>query len=244
MKTLRLIALNFILVSSFSPFLALAQTGTTTPAQNNFCDQIAAGSITVSTLTSTDETTLKNALTKLQTIDEARTLFDNEWLVKAHTAQKAEATNFSKLLERVTSNDERAAVMAFQNTIQAAELARESAVGNAAQTFRTNLDASLKNSVSLIQQAFDAYKKSIQSAIDITESNCSKVPADVAQSGLSGSITAGKKTFRNAVKKIQSKQNLQALVDKRKAAINAANTTFTTTLGKALSDLKDLYPDI
>lgn len=147
---------------------------------------------------------------------------------------------YAKLMERAQTEEQKQAVIVFQQAVQAAVTARQAAIDAALNDWRRALDQAIKERQTAIEAALNDFRTASQTALEQAKADCAagKDPSEVRQN-FKAAMKAAHDKFkadRETVAKIPN--SLKTAADDRKAAVTKAIADFKTALQQALTDLK------
>jgi hypothetical protein len=151
---------------------------------------------------------------------------------------------FAKLEAKATTADQKAAVTAFEATVNQAVLTRRAAVDAADAAFHAAVDAATKTRRSQIDAAVSTYKSAIASAQSQAKISCAAGtdPATVRQT-FATAAAAARANLKTSVQNADKvKDQLTALNATRKTAVEAAQAAFKATVAQAAITLKAAFP--
>lgn len=152
--------------------------------------------------------------------------------------------HIAKLTEKATSDEQKTAITKFQSALETALFAKRAAVDSALDTFRDSVNKLVSDRQSSLDAAAATFKNSVASAFDSAESDCSSgKDAKTIRQNLHANLKAARQKFvndRQSVAKIGDQ--VQALNETKKQAIQKAVADFKTALQNAVSELKKSFP--
>jgi hypothetical protein len=146
----------------------------------------------------------------------------------------------TKLEERASTTEAKAAVETFMTTMDKAVATRRAAVDQAIKEFRAGVDAAIVARESAVAGHLSTLKQEIALAGEKAKSDCaSGVDPKTARTTYVAALKSAKDKFRAGVKSVEArKDTLVPLANQRKLAIDSAVKTFKETVTKATYDLK------
>jgi hypothetical protein len=152
--------------------------------------------------------------------------------------------HIAKLTEKATTDEQKAAVAKFQSTMEVAISVRRTAVDSAIDTFRNSVNKLVNDRQSSLVLAASAFKSSVAAAFNSAESDCSSgKDAKTIRQNLHASLKAAREKFvsdRQNVAKISDQ--VQALNQTKKQAIEKAIADFKAAMQNAVAELKKSFP--
>lgn len=242
------IAGGLIAVSLMAPAFALAalpvRTSTTTPTAVNFCTNLPNLTTQVNTRISANEKNLESRQQQRQTQVQERQTKREQQLgqIRTNGDQDRQAI-YQQLMAKATTEEQKQAVTAFQNAIEAAVTTRRTAVDAALKTYWAALDSALAARRTAVATARQNFSASIQAALTTASTQCSSgvAPATVRKN-FQASLEAAKTQFatnRKAIDKIGPQ--VKTIVQTRNAAVKKAMTDFKATAEQARTELKAAF---
>lgn len=167
----------------------------------------------------------------------------NERKVK-HEAKRQDndtkrSEHYEALAARATTDTQKAAVTEFQNTVEALVETRRASMDAAITTFENGVAALLEERKAAVGTAAGTISDSLEAIFDDAEAACDNgdMPAGVRQVFMSD-MQALREEQKGKRSEYDFKDELEALRAERKAAFEAAQTTFKTGLEAAKAELK------
>ena len=151
---------------------------------------------------------------------------------------------FKSLENRATTDDQKAAVSAFESTTKDAISKRETAVDAALATFRDGVKNLIDSRKEGVGTDMTALKDAIDAAFSTAKSSCSGSNPDAAsiRTTLRTAIQAARTKFqteKQGTPKVG--ENIQPLIDARKASVDKAMADFKATMEQARTTLKKAF---
>jgi hypothetical protein len=156
-------------------------------------------------------------------------------------AQRKE--RYAKLEAKATTDAQKAAVTAFEATVDQAVATRRAAVDAAIATYQTQIDAARSTRNDQIKVAMTTFKAAVKAAQDQAKASCSAGtdPATVRQT-FTAALDSARANLKTAIANADKvKTDIQPLTDARNAAVKAANDAFHTTVQAAAVTLKAAF---
>jgi len=158
--------------------------------------------------------------------------------------QKRQAM-YDKLMERATTDAQKAAVTQFETTIEAAVTERQTSIDAAIKEFRTSV-ASLRDSKkSTLTEGVDTFKQAVQAAASAATSQCEAGtdPKTVRQD-FQTALQSARTKLQSARQSVDTtKEGISALAQTREGAIQTAFKTFQTQIDAARAELKKAFSE-
>ncbi len=161
--------------------------------------------------------------------NEARTIAD----------QKREE-HYAKLLERAVTDEQKQAVEVFKLAVERAVSDRRTAQDTARQAYRSGVDAILANRKSTLEAESGEFKLAVEAALAKAKTSCENgSPVDTVKSALKMDLEAAKSALKTAKDENgKVSEDIRALVEVRKTAVQSAKETFDTAMQDAKSALE------
>jgi hypothetical protein len=160
------------------------------------------------------------------------------------TADQKRADAIAKLNGKNLTDAEKAAVAAFQATVNQAVSTRRSAIDAAITAYRTSLDQALAGRVNNVDEATSTYATAVQAAYAKAYSDCqAKVSSKTIRTNLNAALKSARQAFtanRQTLTKLQS--IIAPLAKTRQQAITAAESAFKSAITAATATLKAAFP--
>jgi hypothetical protein len=178
---------------------------------------------------------------RLAKISERRTHRDETRVDNRAERDVKHDTRIDALMAKADTDAERAAVNTFEATLNSAVNTRRNSVDAAVKTFRTGVDNLVNGKFAALDAAVAAFKSSVESAITTAKADCAanKDPKTVRTTFMA-SIKSARDAFKDARPEL-IKTEIQTLANARKASIDAAITTFKSTMQNAMETLKTAF---
>lgn len=165
----------------------------------------------------------------------------NTWLDgKRDTQDERRAALYATLDAKAETDAEKAAVVEFKKTVDAAVGTRRNAIDKAIEDFRTAVDALIASKKTGVSDAYATFKSAVDAAAAKAKSDCE---ADVDPKTVMSNYQAAVKIARESLKQDRSsidkmRDDIEALTETRKQAIESAITAFKSTVEAAREKLK------
>jgi hypothetical protein len=154
------------------------------------------------------------------------------------------SANQAALMAKATSDAQKAAVTAYEQSITSAVEARRSAVDTARSTFRSGMNALLTNHQAAVSGRVTAFQISINDAFSTASSSCTdNTDGATVRASLLQAIASVRQTFESQRTSDTVKGDVQALIAARNQAVRAANNTFLQSAQDARQTLKAAFGD-
>lgn len=154
------------------------------------------------------------------------------------------AAHIARLNEKATTDEQKAAVAEFQETMKTAISTRRAAVDAAVDTFRDSVNKLVSTRQDGFAAAASTFKSSVEAAFDSASSDCSSgKDAKTIRQNLQANLKAAREKFissRQSTAKISDQ--VQTLNETKKQAIEKAVSSFKATLESAVAELKKSFP--
>lgn len=148
-----------------------------------------------------------------------------------------------KLEAKAKTDAQKAAVAQFKETMTTAINTRRSAIDAAISAFRSGADTVTGTRTTTIDTAITALKAARQAALDKAKADCaSGIDAKTAKATFEASMKTALDAFKAAKASVIKKDDITALAQTRKAAIDKAMNDFKTTMDAAQATLKLAFP--
>lgn len=246
MKTISktFIALGLIILASPISAFAAPNTnaGIKVQGEAKFCENIDAITAKISTdLTEKGGKFDGKHADRLAKISERRTHRDETRVSNRAERDTKHDTRIDALMAKADTDAERAAVNAFEATLDTAVATRRSAIDVAVKTFRDGVDNLVSGKFAGLDSAVVAFKSSVDQAIATAKSDCAagKDPKTTRMTFMA-SIKSARDAFKSA-RPEAIKTEIKALADARKASIDTAVNTFKSTMQNAMETLKTAF---
>lgn len=151
--------------------------------------------------------------------------------------------HFAKLEEKAGTDSQKQALVAFKQAVEAAVLARRTAMDSAIDKFRNSLDKIISSRKSEVDDAVKAYKNAITTMLEKAQSDCeSLVSPQAVRTALRQGMETAKKGFTDNKQEIEKiKDEADAARLEFKAAKEKAISDFNSAMEKARQDLKTAW---
>ncbi len=151
----------------------------------------------------------------------------------------------ARLNGRATTNEQKAAVTAFQKAVAQALADRREVVDAAIAAFRTGVDKAINDHKKATDTTVDARVAAIKAAIAKAKTDCANgVSQETVRENFHAALKAAQeqfKTDRQGIEKV--KVQIQVLIETRKAAFAKAQGDFKKALEAAKEDLKQAFDE-
>jgi hypothetical protein len=153
---------------------------------------------------------------------------------------KKQTDSFAKLEAKATTDDQKAAVTAFEAAVKAAVTKRRAAVDAANTTFKTGVQAAVSGRQAQFKTAAATYKQAVAAALAAAKASCAAgVSPDTVRKNLQSALKTAKTNLETARKNAEKVgPNLDTLKAARKAAVDKANADYKVAIKAALATLK------
>ena len=181
---------------------------------------------------------------KIQTngtdINSARVAKDKKIADERQKISQQKALQYQKLEAKATTDAQKTAIKTFETTVNAAALAKQSAIDAATKTYRSGVDALMVSKRPLVQSAAPAFKTSVTTALDKAKADCAAgKSSSVVFATLTTSLAAAKTKFNSAVQTGNAiGSQMKTLVATKNAAVKKAMSDYKVAVQKATADLK------
>ncbi len=168
---------------------------------------------------------------------------DAELAEKRAAAADRRAKMYQNLLNKATTEEQKAAVAQFQQTVEKAVVDRQAALDAAKLAFRNGIDTARTSRKADGTEALAAFKTAMQSALTKAKADCEEGvdQSTVRQSYLSA-LEAARKTLSEARQNNGIGDTVSQLAKVRTEAVKAALNTYRTTVEEAFALLKKAFP--
>ena len=194
---------------------------------------------------------------KGQNFDDRKTNWQQKWqdhitqadanLSKDRDAAKQRRQGmYDKLMERATTDAQKASVTKFETMIEAAVTERQAAVDVAIKEFRTSVSALRDSKKTTLTTGVDTFKQAIQEAASTATSQC-KAGTDpqTVRENFRSAVDAARTTLQSARQSVDTmSENVSTLAQTREDAIKTALKTFQTQVGAAREELKKVFSEV
>lgn len=242
-------AAGALMLGVLAPSLALAEAtapATTAAGTKTFCARIA--DIDAKVLAGMGDRTRAYEAKKAERTEKMATnrAERDQKLAATRTAwDQNRAERYAKLDERATTTAQKAAVATFKNELEAAVVARKTAIDAALVTYRNGLDQAIQARKTAIDGAQTTLKTSVTAALENAKTDCAadKDPKTVRVTAL-GAIKAARDAYATTVK-AQEKvgTTLDALTNARNTAIKKAIDDAKAARERAVLKLKAAFKE-
>lgn len=147
---------------------------------------------------------------------------------------------YTRLTNKATTDAEKQAVLAFQNSIESAVTAREAAVDAARATYRQGIDAILASRSTSVGTILSTFKSAIETAVVQAQSSCaaSTTPA-TARETFQAAVKTARDTRQLSIKDLDKVgEQVKTLAEVRNASIQQALATYQAAHQTAVAALK------
>lgn len=148
---------------------------------------------------------------------------------------------YQNLLNKATSEEQKAAVETFRVGVEKAVLVRQQSIDQAVQNFRVSADAARMSKKDPRTEALDTFQGAVSSALTQVKNDCEEglSPQDV-QSAYRKSIKEAQEVLKNIRGEEILGTELKALAETRNSAVRQAIADYRTTLDTLLKNLKEV----
>lgn len=238
--------LSFALLLGMAPTV-FAQTDANSGSLRGFCDRIDQVESGIKSRISTHKENLVSKVDVRKSNVEIR--FDERMSTLAENREMHDenrADRYTKLSERATTEEQKAAVADFQTDVEALVVTRKAAVDTAIQAFKDGVIALYSGKRSEAELNLSAFDDAVDAAISEARASCtsgtdSKVVRDTLSTEMKNS-RANLKAARESIKD-SSQTELTKLREARKASIQTAVTAYQTALEKEKKDMLPWFQD-
>lgn len=240
---------TILMVSLMAPGLVFAETSASSegkrPAPKNvFCTRLTS-----------NESSMKNQLLKnfgqlserkqerVQTFKANRD-DRKEKFVELRNIAKDARTEAQKKLSKIAKTDaQKVAVQNFQTQAKAAMDVRHTAIDAAMLAFRTALDKEAENRNTILTQAHNTYKTTVQTAVVKSKTDCTAGKDVVTvKAELTTALKSAKDALQTARQQLaQSKTAIETITKTRNEAVKKAAEEFRATMEKLRAELKSTF---
>lgn len=177
---------------------------------------------------------------RIAKVDGRRSERDATLAENREAADAKRQDRYENLQETAVTDEQKAAVTAFQNAVESAVTARRASHEAARNAFRSGVDSVLAAQKTVVDNAKATLKTSVAAAFDKAQASCDAGEKNKAvKEVLNADLTAAMTTFKNSVKSRGAVgSQIDALAEVRKQAFEAAKTTFTAALEAAREALR------
>ncbi|MBU1132627.1 hypothetical protein KKC32_05295 [Patescibacteria group bacterium] len=213
--------------------------------ENVFCDKFSAWTEKVKNRIVENDAKLENwRAQNLNKRMERLTAQDGKSEQNRKRWDENRTNHFSKLEEKAQTDEQRQALIKFQESVNAAVSARRASMDAAKSAFREGISAKLQARKSKTDEVISAYRNGIDGIIEKINADCD-TGADQKELR-----TTGMSALKNAKTKFQSDRkaiekvnvSLETLLSTRKKAMEKAQADFKSALEKAKEELKSVWP--
>lgn len=149
------------------------------------------------------------------------------------------------LKEKALTDEQKTAIEAFIKTEQAAVSKRRAAVDAARKTFQSGVSQAINSNQAEAEKIAATFRTSVANAFEKAQSSCSTgTDPQTVRTTLRAELKAAKDKLSSDRKALGTSDQVKALVETRKAAMEKARTEFRATMDKALADLKAAFPEV
>ncbi|MEI7749792.1 MAG: hypothetical protein WCJ25_02210 [Candidatus Moraniibacteriota bacterium] len=221
------------------------QSGAGTQVKGQFCNRFTetAGSISEK-LSGIQSRIDGRGVDKTGTIDGNRATRDANLKSVRLGQDTRRAEWYAKLDETATTDAQKTAVEEFKKTVDAAVMARRSAVDSAIAAFRSGVDALVSGKKTSATSAADNFRSAVDAAITVAKSDCAAGnDPEAIRSMFRASLKAAKDTLATERKSVEGiGPQIDTLAKTRNAATKSAVETFNAALKAATEKLKTAFP--
>ncbi len=165
---------------------------------------------------------------------------DNERDAARSKADSERQQQYDTLMAKATTDAQKAAVEEFKTTVEQAVATRRSAQDAARQAYRDGVDAVLSGQKATIDAGLTDLQAAIESAIEKAKASClAGTSVDEVKATLESDLKTARDTFKAARESNTGvSDQIKALEETRKAAVQAAVDEFKSTVAAAKTTLE------
>jgi len=161
-------------------------------------------------------------------------------------SDKERTADYEKLMAKAKTDDQKAAVEAYEQAVNSAVAARRSSYDAARQTFRSSVLSNISARRSAAQTQLSTFQASVSSAISTAQASCASNPTDISgiKSTLQANLKSARETFqasRGTEKQGAVNFQVQQLAATRNASFESANKTFKSAMSEARATLQKAF---
>jgi len=150
---------------------------------------------------------------------------------------------YALLSERAETDAEKAALLKFKSTIDAAVETRRVSVDKAALNFKTKVDQLVEDRKNAVASATLDFKTEASTALITAKTNCAGGMAQAdARALYLNSLTTANESLKEKLAQVKDNGQLRTLVAAQQAGIAQATKEFKATVLKAEETLKKAFP--
>lgn len=229
------------MIGILAPVFTHAQNGGIAAQANVLCDKISELYSRVAQIIAQKES--KIGLKKIDVtnkIQERWTKQDVDLAQKRRNWDDNRTKQIAKLRAKFPNDNDKQAVISFEQAVGFAISARRTAIDSAIANFRQDVQQLKISRQSKTDAAKTAFKNSIIAAFEKAKTDClSGVPIATVRENLKNNLMAAKESYNSAVKEIEKiGAGMDQLIATRKAAFEKAIQDFKSAMEKARLDFK------
>jgi hypothetical protein len=180
---------------------------------------------------------------QLQRVGQNRLNRDEKRLEVRTKAETNRETRFGQLEARATTDEQKAAVATFRNTLASLTETRRQAVDSAISTYRGSVDGSIATRKTTSETARTTLRSAIDSVLSQAKTDCTNgVEIQAVRTNTNNGIKTARQQFAEAVKSLEkTKDNVTEASKIRREAMNKIQAEFKAGYDKAVAELKTAF---
>ncbi|HRZ30148.1 MAG TPA: hypothetical protein P5274_00540 [Candidatus Paceibacterota bacterium] len=180
---------------------------------------------------------------QLQKVSQNRLTGDEKRLEARTRAEANRETRLDQLEARATTEEQKAAVATFRNTLTSLTETRRQAVDSAVSTYRNSVDGSIATRKTTSETARVALRNAIDSVLSQAKTDCTNgVEIQTIRTNTSNGIKTARQQFAEVVKDLEkTKDGVTEASKIRREAMNKIQAEFKAGYDKAVAELKTAF---